>query len=472
MGRRFFWSMVLVAVVTLSLGGVAGAILINRSVERSVRTEFARQASATARIIEQQFIITTVNDRPTVRDAPPGGRSLGETLLLVSAIGGHDYVEAVFVGPRGEVSVLGDTEPVLLDQIPDIGDLQRSFAFDAELESGQVAAVAQPFEVGQRGKLIVVIGTNLEIIPWGEVLVRFAWAIALGIVLAALLAGATARRLARRLDPLEEASRGIADGDFGTRIDVGGSDELSDLARAFNEMAVQLEAARTREREFLASVSHDLRTPLTTIAGYAEAMQEGRVSADDLDRVAAVLGTESGRLRRLVEDLMLLSRIEAREFSLRPESVDLAAHLKGVLDGFRQRADAAKVVLDGDLDPVGLVAIDPDRVAQVVGNLLENALRYTPEAGTVTLALTAIDGIEITVSDTGPGIDATDLPHIWERLYVTARYRPVRPEGSGLGLSIVRELVDVMGGSATVDSAPGRGTSISVRLPAGDVPSV
>jgi signal transduction histidine kinase len=231
-------------------------------------------------------------------------------------------------------------------------------------------------------------------------------------------------------------------------------------------MVGQLEAARIREREFLVAVSHDLRTPLTTISGYAEAMQEGRVDSSDLGRVANVLGTEAGRLGRLVEDLMLLSRIEAREFSLRTEAVDLAAHLKGVLDGFRERADSAKVVLEADIESVGIVDIDPDRIAQVVGNLLENALRYTPEAGRVTLSLDETpQGVRMAVSDTGPGIDPADLPHIFERLYVTARYRPIRPEGSGLGLSIVRELVDAMGGLTSVASAPGEGTSIAVTLP-------
>jgi signal transduction histidine kinase len=244
-----------------------------------------------------------------------------------------------------------------------------------------------------------------------------------------------------------------------------GTDEITDVAQAFNEMASKLEAAQTREREFLVSVSHDLRTPLTTIAGYAEAMQEGRVDESDLARVSSVLGIEAGRLRRLVEDLMLLARIEAREFTLRTESVDLAAHLKGALEGFRERADSAKVALEESIESVGMVEIDPDRVAQIVGNLLENALRYTPEAGRVTLRLERLpSGVRIAVTDTGPGIDAADLPHIFERLYVTARYRPVRPEGSGLGLSIVRELVDAMGGETAVVSSPGRGSEISVLL--------
>jgi signal transduction histidine kinase len=172
-------------------------------------------------------------------------------------------------------------------------------------------------------------------------------------------------------------------------------------------------------------------------------------------------------LRRLVEDLMLLSRLEAREFSMRPESVDLTAHLKGVMEGFRERADTARIELRQELDRVGEVQVDPDRISQVVGNLLENALRYTPEAGEVTLGVSRVeDRIRITVADTGPGIDPADLPHIFERLYVTARYRPLRPEGSGLGLSIVRELVDAMGGSTEVASDLESGTRIAVTLPA------
>lgn len=468
MGRRLFWSLVLVAVTTLTIGGVAGAVLIRRSVDESIRTEFARQAVATARIIQSRFAddIQLGPDRASDAGTDRPVEGLADVLALVSAIGGHDYVEAAVLNAQGQIINLGDAPRVLLSQVPAGVDLTQRYIFDADVDGGSVAAIAQPFRLERRGTLVVVIGTDLELIPWTDVVVRFAWAVGLGVLLAALLAAALARRLARRVKPLREVSQHIADGDFAARVAITGSDEITEVAEAFNEMATQLEAARTREREFLVSVSHDLRTPLTTIAGYAEAMQEGRVDAADLDRVASVLGTESGRLRRLVEDLMLLSRIEAREFGLRPEPVDLTAHLKGVFEGFRDRADTAKVVLDADLEPIGIVQIDPDRVAQIVGNLMENALRYTPEAGKVTLGLSSVaGGVRISVTDTGPGIDSADLPHIFERLYVTARYRPVRPEGSGLGLSIVRELVDAMGGVTDVASELGSGTSIAVTLP-------
>ncbi|MEK7252086.1 MAG: HAMP domain-containing sensor histidine kinase [Actinomycetota bacterium] len=460
MRRRFFWGMVSVAVITLVVGGLAAAILISRSVETSARTEFARQASATARLIDAEL--------------PPEGARLGDdgTRLVqilrdVALIGGHEFVEAAVVGPRGTVTVLG-AGGELIGKVPDIADLTESVSFDAEVAGETVTAVAQPFRLGERGTVVVVIGTSLELIPWNEVMLRFAWALALALSLAAFLARSFSRFAGRRLAELHDASRAVAGGNLAIRLPAQGDDELAALAIAFNDMAGQLEAARRREHAFLVSVGHDLRTPLTTISGYAEAMQEGRIPSDDLDRVARVLGSESDRLRRLVEDLMLLSRIEAPEFSLRTEPVDLAGHLNGVLEAFRTRAAAARVQLVSEMADVGVVQVDPDRIAQVAGNLLENALRYTPEAGMVRLALRRDAGrLVIEVSDSGPGIDPSDAPHVFERLYVATRYRPLRPEGSGLGLSIVRELMAVMGGDAAVITSPGPGTTIRVSIPDG-----
>jgi two-component system sensor histidine kinase BaeS len=146
--------------------------------------------------------------------------------------------------------------------------------------------------------------------------------------------------------------------------------------------------------------------------------------------------------------------------------VDLGAHVGGVAEEFRSRADEAAVRLEIDIEPTGPVEADPVRVSQVVGNLVENALRYAPEGGRVGVAVQAApQEVAIVVTDNGPGIDAEDLPRVFERLFVAQRYRAVRPEGSGLGLSIVHELVAAMGGTVAVSSEPGRGTTVSVRLP-------
>jgi len=460
MRRRFFWGMVAVAVTTLLIGGLTAAVLVSRSVEASARAEFARQAAATARLIEADL-------PPEATGRILEGARLVQILREVALVGGHEFVEAAVVGPRGGLTVIGEKR-ALLDQVPGIEGLVTARSFDAAVDGASVTAVAQPFRIGERGTLVVVIGTSLELIPWREVLARFVWALGFALVLAAVLAGSLSRFAGRRVAALQTATRALAAGDLTARVPADGSDELAEMGAAFNEMAVQLESARRREREFLVAVGHDLRTPLTTIAGYAEAMQEGRVDIDDLSRVAGVLGSESTRLQRLVEDLMLLSRIEAPEFTLRPEPVALAAHLRGVLEAFRGRADAARVRLTDAIEEVGTVSVDPDRVAQVVGNLMENALRYTPEAGTVLLSLRrADDGVVVAVTDSGPGIDPADLPHVFERLYVATRYRPIRPEGSGLGLSIVRQLVTAMGGRVEVDSRPGGGTTIRVALPQG-----
>ena len=172
-------------------------------------------------------------------------------------------------------------------------------------------------------------------------------------------------------------------------------------------------------------------------------------------------------MSRLVEDLMLLARLEAREFTMRPEPVDLAAHVAEVVEAHRVRAEKLGVRFEAHLQPVGTVNIDPDRVAQILGNLVDNALRYTPERGTVVLTMAgAAAGVAFEIADTGPGIEEEDIPRVFERLYVAQRYRPVRPEGSGLGLSIVKELVDSMQGEVAVSSRPGHGTTVRVTLPA------
>jgi two-component system sensor histidine kinase BaeS len=180
--------------------------------------------------------------------------------------------------------------------------------------------------------------------------------------------------------------------------------------------------------------------------------------------VAGVLHAETGRLSRLIEDVMLLARLEAREFTLRPEPVDLAAHMSEVVAGHRSRADAAGVTLEFVDEGVGVVEVDPDRIAQVGANLVDNALRFTRRGGTVNVSLRPAAGsVVLAVTDSGPGIDSEDLSRVFDRFFTADRV-PVRPDGSGLGLAIVRELVDAMGGSVEASSPATGGARFTVVI--------
>jgi two-component system sensor histidine kinase BaeS len=235
-------------------------------------------------------------------------------------------------------------------------------------------------------------------------------------------------------------------------------------------MAAQLERSRGLERQFLLSVSHDLRTPLTSIRGFAEAIADG--AATDQGQAATVIAAEARRLERLVGDLLDLARIDARRFSFDIRPTDVAEVVTDTAEGFRPAAEEAGVDLqiatDGATDDAGArrARTDPDRLAQVVANLVENALKFA--STTIRVEVTARDrGIVVAVDDDGPGIDDADLPHVFDRLYVSAR-PPARAVGasSGLGLAIVQELVAAMGGQVRAQRAPSGGSRVELSLPA------
>ena len=240
---------------------------------------------------------------------------------------------------------------------------------------------------------------------------------------------------------------------------VRGKDELADLALSFNRMAGELSATREAERAFLMSVSHELKTPLTAIRGYAEALQEGTVEPAE---AASTIHAEATRLERLVRDLLDLARLDRRKFSVAREAVDLAAVAERARARWVQHAREMGVELDVSAAPAGHVSADAERLLQVVSNLVENALRSTPAGGRVTIALGP--GYLI-VRDTGLGLDPEDLPRAFDRFFLHSKYGSDREVGSGLGLAIVKELVEAMDGQVEVASEPGRGTAFTVRLP-------
>jgi signal transduction histidine kinase len=283
-----------------------------------------------------------------------------------------------------------------------------------------------------------------------------------GITLAALAAYLMARRIARPVRRVVDASRRLAEERNPGRVPIEGAYEIASLAQAFNDMAQQLALAREAEKQFLLSVSHELKTPLTAIRGYAEGVSE---DVFDPREAGQTIAAEAARLERLVRDLLDLARMNRTDFSIHRRPLDLAEITRDVVQRYEGQAREFDVTLEGFAPTPAPAVGDADRVLQVASNLVENALRLMPPGGVVRVA--AEPGALI-VEDTGPGISREDLPRAFERFYLYSRYGSDRHVGTGLGLSIVKELTQGMGGSVEVQSSPGRGARFTVHLPAAD----
>ena len=280
----------------------------------------------------------------------------------------------------------------------------------------------------------------------------------LGGVLAAAAAFLLARRIARPVRRVAQATSSLARGEHPEPVPVEGGTELETLATAFNDLAVQLRRAREAEQSFLLSVSHELKTPLTAIRGYAEAVEDGAI---DPREAAATVAVEAARLERLVKDLLDLARMNKTDFSVHPTEVDLAEVADDAVRRYQAQADAFGVMLAAIADGPSPAIADADRVLQIASNLVENALRVTPAGGEVRVV---VRPGELRVEDTGPGLGDEEREHAFERFYLHERYGRERPVGTGLGLAIVKELAEAMGGTVRVESTPGRSTVFTVRL--------
>jgi len=279
-------------------------------------------------------------------------------------------------------------------------------------------------------------------------------------VLVVLIAVRLVRRTGAPVADLIEAAGRIERGELSTRLPLRGPAELRSVARAFNAMGERLEETDEARRRLLADVSHELRTPLTVMQGTLEGMLDGLYPIDEA-HLAPVL-EETRVLARLVEDLRTLSLSEAGSLRLHPELTDIARLLDEVIAGHRAAADAVGVTIEVDTSARhAAMEVDPARIRQVIGNLVANALRFTPAGGRITVGTGETDaGVRIAVRDTGAGMEPEALEHAFDRFY-----RSPSSPGSGLGLSIARNLVEAHGGRIEIESAPGRGTEVRFTLP-------
>ncbi len=299
--------------------------------------------------------------------------------------------------------------------------------------------------------------------------VLIALAVAIGAAVLTALAVSTflSLRIVRPIRALAEAAERIAKGAYAARVPATGSDEIAVLGGAFNEMATALESAERKRRELLTDVAHELRTPLATVEGYLEGLVDGVVPADR--ETWSLLQAETGRLRRLVDDLAKVSRAEERQLDLHrtPSKPGLliAAAEQTAAPAYAAKGVVLKTKLDRRLPSV---YVDPDRIAEVLTNLLDNALRHTPTGGRVEVAATGHgEQVALIVADTGEGIAPEHLERVFERFFRADPARARTAGGSGIGLAIARAIVEAHGGRVRAESeGPGLGARFVITLPA------
>lgn len=348
-----------------------------------------------------------------------------------------------------------------------VADVLGGRELSAESETGQGAVLIEGRALTTGGAIILeqpvsVVGGAAQ-----SFLVRFAAALVLGLLIAIPIGYVVARRMTRPLRAARDAAYEMATGSRDVRLEPEGPSEIADIADSLNHLNTALATSEGRQREFLLSVSHEFRTPLTAVKGYAEALADGVVPPDDVIRTGATVVAEAERLDRLVSDLLDLARLGAVHFQMHPIDTDLLEIGQEAAQVWRDRCarDDVQFIAEFPDFPLAVVT-DPMRVRQIIDNLMENALRVAPAGTTIVLAVRGEHPWAVLeVRDSGPGLTSDDVSVAFEPGVLHERYRGIRPVGTGLGLAMVGRLAAGLGGFAEAGSAVEGGARFTVRLP-------
>jgi two-component system OmpR family sensor kinase/two-component system sensor histidine kinase BaeS len=383
-----------------------------------------------------------------------GRHGAGMPMMSMMSSAQDGYDRWILAGPDGRVVI--DSEGERAD-LPVTAEALRKGA---------------PIVVGdhQVGTLLVASGlgtlTSDQSGFLGQVNQLLLGAAAVAVLAGVFVASLQARRIAAPVRALATAARRVADGDLTQRVPATSQDELGEMADAFNAMAARLQEQYELRRRAMADVAHELRTPLSVLQLDLESIEDGLTAPTP--QTLARLKEEVALLSRLVEDLRMLSLVEAGELQMERRPVDICELLRTTVARVRSAAQDKGVDLCAQIpDELSLVVGDRQRLAQVLLNLLSNALRHTPPGGQVTIAARheGVDELQVTVQDTGEGISASELPHLFERYSQSDQRRHRATGGSGLGLAIARSLVEAHGGHIWADSVEGQGSTFSFALP-------
>jgi len=478
---RLLLSYILVVVICLiAIGLSLIALLRDNPIQR--RATFERLTFASAAMAR---VAHTVIDRGLAPEA---------ALNRISQQVFFDGLERMLIVDAQSGTVVADTTGEMIGtSLLEVGTHDSSRrALRGELPAaggGSWLYVGWPINAeDQRGRLLAVVaareqpGSLLQNPLLGEIRDQLLIAGLIALAVSAVLASIIARSIARPIQHVASAAGAIAAGDLHQAAPVEGPSEVRELAANFNAMADRARASQQSQRDFLANVSHELKTPLTSIRGFAQAIVDGAAGeAESVRKSASIIREESERMARMVGELLDLSRIETGQMAMQRLPVPVGDVLRGCVEKQSLRARGANISLTIDA-PADLPAIqgDGDRLAQVFGNLIDNALKHTPAGGKVSVSARAMTGssvarrgkpwpgaVEVSVTDTGPGIPPEDLSRIFERFYQVdkSRARSGSSGSLGLGLAIAKEIVAAQGGSIHAESVTGLGTKFVVRLP-------
>jgi two-component system sensor histidine kinase BaeS len=290
------------------------------------------------------------------------------------------------------------------------------------------------------------------------------------VLIALILGGILAYTMTHSLRELTAATQQLAKGKLGQKVKVRSRDELGTLADSFNQMSTELERSNELRRQMTADIAHDLRTPLSVIMGYTEALSDGKLKGSP--EMYAVMHTEAQHLSHLIDDLKTLSLADAGELPLTRQPVSPADLLRRTAAAHQVKAEKQAIAIRVEsASDLPVVNIDLERMAQVMGNLVDNALRYTPHGGKIMLSAAAQGGqVQVRVADNGHGIAPENLPYLFERSFRADKARVQQNGETGLGLAIAKSLVEAHGGSISVESQPDQGTTFTISLPTSQAP--
>lgn len=449
---RLWWSYVLVT--TASLGVVAIVLLIyivqNPSTYRQANTRLTIVATS---IWNNQVGLTNLSAANLQIKLKQLDSTYGTRILIFN--------------PRRQLvlDTEGDSQPVL--QMPLFPRLQPLSSIQDQngkywlylirrLNDGRWLLVTIPRPAVP---LLSILGDELLLPVLGAALVA--------LIISLIVAFWLARWIGGPLQQVVLASQKLPSAEV-LSIPVQGPHEVQVLAQAFNQMNQRVQTSQESQREFVANVSHELKTPLTSVQGFAQAILDGTASTPEAQKQAAqVIFDESSRMHRMVLNLLDLARLDSGTFDLQRVPVDLSSLLMGVAEKFAPQARIANVTIEVEATNLPVITGDGDRLAQVFTNLVDNALKFTPGGGQIRLrAIQAAGGVQVDVADNGTGISADALPHIFDRFYQADLSRPGgKHHGAGLGLAIVKEIIKAHGGKISVRSAPGTGSTFTILLP-------